>query len=160
MPETFQGRINRLESLVVQLLQRTEGEPPASPVCSRCLDPLPDTVASPASSDVSLPGNLQQDAAKTVYVGNTHWRAVMDGISDLKSLCERDVVSPGSVITDEVVDCAAPKPPSNRMGLLFMSPVPVSRREILAALPDRAETDRLIATYFHNASIPHRKLSE
>lgn len=136
-------------------------------LCARCSDPLSSTddgSPTPTAWDHSTAGKLHCDSSKTSYVSNTHWKAVLEGISELKILSQEaedvadDAPSPEQQREYGLGDSILiPGTVRERPRLLYGWHKPVSLSEILGAMPERIVVDRLVLSYFHNPPIPHCK---
>lgn len=166
-PPTLPGRISQLEDLVMRLMQNPNtSKDTKSQLCAKCLGPLASDTTSPSASvdsDPSATGKLQQDSEESVYVSGAHWKAVLDGISELKNLCEEDEPGddPIDLWQDESdfmteSDYLEIKLPRERPRLLYGSFESASKADILAAMPERHEVDQLVSAYFISPQIPHR----
>lgn len=138
-------------------------------LCARCSDPVTPTSDSSqtlATSDHSTAGKLHVDSSKTSYVSNTHWRAVLEGISELKILSQEDETAFDDTPSPEQQteyglgdSILIPGTVRERPRLLYGWHKPVSVSEILGAMPERIVVDRLVLSYFHNPPIPHCQYS-
>ncbi|KAK2597364.1 hypothetical protein QQS21_006062 [Conoideocrella luteorostrata] len=133
--------------------------------CEKCFDLLPSVVVdSPpptsAATEHSMVGRLEFDDCKTTYISNTHWKAVLEDITELKSLCQDDALentAPPAHQAQYVLEGSilAPGSTRERPRLLSGWHKPVSIEEILGAMPERAVVDRLVLGYFKNPPLPH-----
>ncbi|KAJ5675992.1 hypothetical protein N7462_008889 [Penicillium macrosclerotiorum] len=99
-------------------------------------DPPSDAIHLSKSS-----GKIELHLNKTTYVQSTHWRAIMDGISELKTSVKEDANESSGQVQNM---CQTPE-------LLFAGSKPATKEDILRAIPPREVTDRLVAEYFgHN----------
>lgn len=191
----FQDRVNQLEGLVVQLLQQQPPPAKHEQLCARCAEPLDDAhrqreTVSPAPTSTTttsrsthhLPdvGRLQIDSAKSAYVSSPHWSAVLNGLSELRTLwqTEEDAVGgdndddffPGDQSNNqyyksEPVDEDSPVPlpvaPSGhrRFQLLFGGHRAQTLDEILKIMPPRDHVDRLVLLYFNNNMLPCKPIT-
>jgi hypothetical protein len=83
------------------------------------------------------------------YVGGDHWVAILDSIADLKDHFHRDERLRLADGLDLVQDSDSSPTRSNHALLLYGNGAPVSRAELLAALPAKNAVDRYISRYFN-----------
>lgn len=159
-PPTTQDRIQQLEGLVIDLMQRTST---TAPITSRTqIDALQGTPSPPssvslatsgpqdlaptspdqtkASSSASHRGSMQLSNAGTSYVDSAHWTAVLDGIAELKDHLEKG----------EETQESRPLPEQMGPQLLRGGISLVTREEIINSIPERLVVDRLISRYFNS----------
>lgn len=111
--------------------------------------------------DHSTAGKLHVDDSKTAYVGGSHWKAVLESISELKTLSEEepddsDRPSPEQQTEYGLEDSILiPGTTRERPRLLYGWHKPASVADILAAMPEKSVVDRLVSSYFSNPPIPH-----
>ncbi|KAI1259321.1 hypothetical protein F5Y18DRAFT_420863 [Xylariaceae sp. FL1019] len=141
---SVQDRLRRLEDLVVSYIG----------VDSSALSPLPSVTPaqdkSLASSDF---GSLKRSCTETKYQDQTHWGSVLDAISELKEDVGDTADSPPSQGT------AIPTTSSVDSPLLYGCK-PVTKDELLAALPSREIVDALVSDYFEVLEIPSCALNQ
>lgn len=125
---------------------------------------MPEHSASVAKQmdDVTDRGSMYINSSEYRYVGSDHWGAILDNIADLKDHFDQeerihlgqransDDGIAGDVFHD---DPLAFESNLSHCSLLYASHRPISRGEILAALPRKAVVDRYIATYFNNLDL-------
>jgi hypothetical protein len=83
-----------------------------------------------------------------VYVDGEHWTAILDNIADLKDYLDREEQLRLASTPDHDLnknDDIAP--------LLYGCQSPVSKTDILAALPPKAAVDRYISRYFNRVDL-------
>ncbi|EFR01673.1 fungal specific transcription factor domain-containing protein [Nannizzia gypsea CBS 118893] len=144
---TMQDRLKHLETLVVDLMQKTSDvqERENSPHTADDSNPFSSGVdiantASPASDY----GSIRLTASGTSYVNSTHWAAILNEISDIKDHFEREEEAQ-----------VGPQPTVHNVSgwtgplLLHSSIKPMSREEILSLIPPRSTVDRLVSHYFN-----------
>ncbi|KAL1624645.1 hypothetical protein SLS56_007785 [Neofusicoccum ribis] len=161
----MRGRIRHLESLVVDLMNgkdpRALSLNPADPQSSSRRLPTPDqpspehhaasdgpkTHSSSGDNDLSFPsafGALKISDEETMYMGGSHWMAVLNDIKEVKSFLEfKEEEEQESEKPDSEVDTELP----HRYTLIVGSPKPLSKRELLQNLPPKAEVDKLVNVY-------------
>lgn len=163
----MQERIQQLESLVIDLMQKTsvdnngcqnrsDADTPgalesfslhpntdhATPVSSDANIDIPET-SSPSVSDG---GSLQLTSSGTNYVNSAHWAAVLDRIADLKDHFEQEEMHARHQLPyDETFI-----PERTGPQLLYGCAKLASKEELLAALPARPVVDRLVSRYFNS----------
>lgn len=167
--QTVRNRVNQLEQLVLDLMNDRQTGDQAGKTSQSIsprihqngtsrLTPQEDaSLTSDIPTDVPLDtqiGRMVIERSGTSYVGDTHWRAILGGISDLK----REVC--GSGTDDEEGGDAtlsgsdeAPTPADARpqgVNGLLRSPKRLSRLELIAALPERHIVDRLLYQWFRS----------
>ena len=124
-----QDRLQQLESLLMQLVNKHENAPPAYQDASTASPSFPDTGYSTAVPESSQP----------------HWSAILNGIQELRSAMQHEE--------------ASPEPPDGVLDLedrpvLLAAARPSSLASILPEyLPPREECDRRLAKYFRTPYI-------
>ncbi|KAK4151650.1 fusarisetin A cluster transcription factor [Chaetomidium leptoderma] len=105
-------------------------------------------------------GSMRVGPSELSYVGDGHWAAILDGIADLKDQFERE--EPSGLITQDshdILDSSdadhLPRHRPSHTLLLYGCQLPVSRAEILAALPPKSASDRYISRYFNRLDLVH-----
>ena len=88
---------------------------------------------------------LQKNTAS--YVESDHWRAILDEIDDLKDMATGEAEYP-----QDDVDSESQRLPG--ADLFFLQTYPITKMEIIAALPPRPVLDSIIAKYFQTADMP------
>ncbi|KUJ19439.1 uncharacterized protein LY89DRAFT_490483 [Mollisia scopiformis] len=162
-PKDVQSQVRRLEELVISLMNKTnQGELPLG---------VPDHVTPDHSSSSSdqvadsieddeggsnVPNRQMKNTAlsfgritigeddRANYVGSSHWTAILDNIAGLKD--QLDITDDPREETDTVPEVPGPD-------LLVGSVKAASRAEIMASLPPKAISDRLIDRYFQTADM-------
>lgn len=132
------------------------------------------TKSSRSVSHVLDVGKLQIDSARSAYVSSPHWSAVLNGLSELRSLwpaaedgdCDGDEFFPGDQTNNQYYKA---EPSDSESPMSLPSEAPLDRRrfqllfgghrlmtldEILQAMPPRAEVSRLVLLYFNNNILP------
>lgn len=154
---SVQDRLRHLEDLVVAMMQQgasAETRQDLRPISNAALpSSMPVVMGSDSASDHEDGGSsniadfvsLKLSESATTYVEGSHWTAVLDGISELKEqLPVEEVAAPEIVATVLPSNEGAPGPL-----LLYGGVKHATRDDLLAAIPVRAISDRLISTYFN-----------
>lgn len=92
-------------------------------------------------------GHIHLQKNTSYYVESDHWRAILDEIDDLK-----DMASGEADHTQDNVDSESQRLPG--ADLFFLHTYPITKMEIIAALPSRPVLDSIIARYFQTADMP------
>ncbi|EKG15178.1 Transcription factor fungi [Macrophomina phaseolina MS6] len=128
----------KLEGLVLTLMHSVNHKP------------APSTGAPESASvlDADLPasfGRISLENDETRYVSGDHWISILDGIAELKDHFEDDNLNAGAspAAGAATAEYQGPK-------LLFGCHSPTTRESILASLPQRPVTDRLVSKYFNS----------
>lgn len=141
-------------------LNPVPGAGPASHAMAAPAETAPSAVEVNAPIDVgSECGSMRVSASELRYVGGDHWTAILDGIADLKDHFDQeerfrlaqDEHDTGA--GDETTNLLEPH--STPTLLLYGCRLPVSRAEILAALPPKSAVDRYISRYFNRLDLVH-----
>lgn len=176
-------RVVQLERLVMSLLPTSVASPTPELNAMPNRDPAPSAGATTVTrmgaaratfspteaatlttdSDSLVPGDsecgsMRVGPSELHYVGGDHWAAILDGIADLKDHLEREEqlhLSQDGSEDAERAEPGVPKPQSSHSLLLYGSPLPSSRAEVLAALPPRTAADRYISRYFNRLDLVH-----
>lgn len=141
----FQQRIDHLEMLVRTLAESQQAKAPPTPASTATSEIS--TVAhenDPPSRDFGRM-HLEKNAAS--YVESDHWRAILDEIDDLKGMASGEAER-----LQESLDDEAQRLPGT--DLFFLPTDPITKPEIVAAIPSRAVLDSIIARYFQTADMP------
>ena len=155
----MQDRIQQLESLVVDLMQKTSATHPVEKPIATAEQPcrvLTTEHAAVAVSNEDIAeicspssdcGSMQFSQSGASYVNSAHWAAILDGIADIKDHFENEKegeVQDGCRLSDPVYpDWTGPQ-------LLYGCPRLVTKDEILASMPSRPVVDRLVSRYFNS----------
>lgn len=130
-------RLVHLESIVKQLMQgpssahRPHNETSPKPI-------TPPTLCQ----DVTKIETKSQDGSH-VYVGSTHWSAILDDIQELKAVLGRNIDN------QETDDHAVAETRALGSEVIFGSPIDYSLQQIISRyLPPKIEVDRLLSLYF------------
>lgn len=136
----MQERINHLESLVTVMMNQSNAKPG--------FEPTTDEAALNGTQNQLLNsfGRISLENSEIGYVDSTHWTAILDGIADLKDHFDDAADSP------ESINSTAHEPDSGLTMSLLGWVRPVTRAEILVAVPPRPVSDRLVACYFNSAN--------
>jgi hypothetical protein len=153
-----QDRIQQLESLVVDLMQKTtpgvssqepspsSGPTPSPFVAAEFTTQGSERSGEDASSSPSDYGSMRLTKAGAKYVHGAHWAAVLDGIAELKDHFEKDdELQPDAQVPDE--------PPGTHWTgpqLLYGYSKLPTKNEIIASIPPRSTVDRLVSRYFNS----------
>ncbi|KAI8626300.1 fungal-specific transcription factor domain-containing protein [Xylariaceae sp. FL1651] len=157
-PRNLQERIQQLENLVLDLMQKTAGTPsthkpreapvvPPDLVLSNNPD-LPGCVdeSSPdADLSVSDHGSMKLSHAGASYVSSAHWAAILDGIAELKEHFEKEEDFQHAEFASNTI-LAEPSGPQLLRGC-FKHP---DMEDILTSMPSRPVVDRLVSRYFNS----------
>ncbi|KAK7907956.1 hypothetical protein PG985_015259 [Apiospora marii] len=150
--QTGTGRMDRvaqLENLIGDLVHRGTNDAHLS---GRSPEPL-DATTNASMEDLARPGAAGAGTAprdldsgrlslqSCTWVNSNHWSVLLDGISEGGE--QRSGNSSASA------DSGCPVYPSSPRPKLFYSCPPVTRVEILAALPPRRTSDRLVSAFFN-----------
>ncbi|KAI4665118.1 uncharacterized protein J4E79_003418 [Alternaria viburni] len=97
-------------------------------------------------------GRINLNDHQSSYVESDHWKAILDEISDLKDMVQEQVEEPQHT---------EPTLPGN--DLFLLQTYPVTKMDIVAAIPPRIIVDSMISKYFKWADMPvslviHRKV--
>ncbi|KIW63072.1 hypothetical protein PV04_09950 [Phialophora macrospora] len=134
-----QERLGRLEQLVMQMVDTSNGAHPSH----ESDDGAGDRDSTPVSTGIANDGHLQYGSVESRYVGSTHWSAILENIQELKSALGDGGDQPPSTELDEPEDVEADS--------LFGPTNHLSIAQILAqALPPRLQVDRRLSTYFNS----------
>ncbi|KAK9366239.1 fungal-specific transcription factor domain-containing protein [Lipomyces kononenkoae] len=137
----IQDRIGQLETLVTSLMNNL-GESNHMPRVSAM---EPDrNLTKDVSPLVDSFGHISLDSTETVYVDDNHWRAILDGIAELKESFESD---------SELGENNSNGEDRDSPDLIFGSCKRVDKHQILAAIPPKSIVDRLMAEYFNGMYI-------
>ncbi|KAK4166450.1 fusarisetin A cluster transcription factor [Cladorrhinum sp. PSN259] len=165
-------RIVQLERLVMSLVPGSasanspnNGSNPGS--TSKVPGPSP-VLTAPSAVDSHTPPDLRSECGSICvtpseqrYVGSDHWAAILEGIADLKlQVDQEEDLRPveedfQNVNRDNADMDYLAAPAQNRALLLYGYRSPVSRAEILAALPPKSAVDRYISRYFNRLDLVH-----
>lgn len=88
----------------------------------------------------ATPDRVNLDGDATRYESGGHWANILDGITELREELDRIAIT-GKEMDHLGADISGPD-------LLFGRQRHVTKSEILAAVPPRAEADELVLTYF------------
>ncbi|KAF3480259.1 fungal specific transcription factor domain-containing protein [Arthroderma uncinatum] len=144
---TLHDRIKQLESLVVDLMQKTSDTqiPATSSLAAErsTASALSAGIASNASP-ASDSGSMRLTTSGASYVNSSHWAAILDEIAEIKDHFEREK------------EVQASPPPSDLSfpgwtspQLLYGCANLITKEEILASIPPRPVVDRLVSRYFN-----------
>ncbi|KAM3521881.1 hypothetical protein MY4038_008849 [Beauveria bassiana] len=165
-PASMQERINKLESLVLDLMHQTSPSSSTSPmpplppdqVCqsgthSSRLDAESETADVSASfRDESLSsfdyGSFRHTEKIVSYVSSSHWAAVLDSIVDLRNHLseEEDTILPVPELTRANSEIVKPQ-------LFYSGQLDDTVASIISNLPPRPTVDRLLSGYFNDLDI-------
>ncbi|KAJ5287836.1 hypothetical protein N7478_003522 [Penicillium angulare] len=143
-------RIGQLEKLISSLVgddarrkapSQVDISYPSGPGPTKDPQPVkPENANDPSDSF----GHISLRDSKTTYVQDTHWTAILDGITELRNSVQNETTS---------AQCQ-PVSSSRSPSMMFPSCKSATREEILSGLPPRELCDRLVADYFTNSSLP------
>ncbi|KAH0426323.1 hypothetical protein CcaCcLH18_10388 [Colletotrichum camelliae] len=140
--QEVQLRLQKLEDIVQDLVRRGG----SGPSKDRCAAPGivaqagPTPTDSEPSHDESSPSSAPADE-EVAYYGATHWSALLHHIREIQTALEPDNTAPPE--PPEAAACSIG--PDFLFGAVSPS---VSIQEILASLPSRQDTNRLLGIYF------------
>ncbi|KAK9425899.1 hypothetical protein SUNI508_12792 [Seiridium unicorne] len=140
---TFHGRIDHLESLVRSLVEKQQDK-------TATLNPRnKEAFKATASDDEEVLthnfGRINLQVHESSYVESNHWMAILDEISDLKDLMGGQS------------DCCHHQEDPQRSpeaDLFLFQTYPITKMQILAAIPPRLVVDSMITKYFDSADMP------
>ncbi|KAF2709371.1 hypothetical protein K504DRAFT_502100 [Pleomassaria siparia CBS 279.74] len=149
-------RIDQLERLVTSLMETKHNESSVPAISSVIDSHEPRQYGSnDQSTDAEIPGTpdrVKVGNDTTTYTNSSHWTSILDGIAELKEHLEQIPTSPQprNPTIDEI----------SGPDIIFGSHKHATKKELLCAIPSRAEVDILLETYFetmHSApSIIHK----
>ncbi|KPM41733.1 hypothetical protein AK830_g4834 [Neonectria ditissima] len=152
----MQERIQQLETLVVDLMQKTAPTRSGENLIAAAEHPVTmENVVAPGSNEdiagVDSPssecGSMQFSQSGASYVNSAHWAAVLDGIADIKDHLEDEkegeVLDGSELPNPDHPEWTGPQ-------LLYGCPRLATKEEILASIPPRPVVDRLISRYFNS----------
>ncbi|EGP92110.1 fungal specific transcription factor [Zymoseptoria tritici IPO323] len=171
-PDDMQNRIDRLEGLVLSLM--TSGPQSGSTAAaqaaiqgsrSNSLSTGSDLRLDPGGADLIVEetegngedeselenishgiGIMKMDNGKAMYASDAHWYAILGEISEVKKYFE----SHKDDYKQQMAKVQAAKSAGNTgAAFLLQGLAPMDRNDILAAYPNKADADRLIARYFN-----------
>lgn len=160
---TLQDRLAYLERLVKVLMPgpSSQSSPNAVTTSGTSGDVtsarLHDNSLVDTSADVrSECGSISATATELPYIGDDHWAAILESISDLKHQVDRDE----QTRMDDAVGDGNPsiRRQSPHALLLYGCPRAQSREEILSALPPKPAVDRYVSFYFNHLSLAYSVL--
>lgn len=173
-PDEMQGRIDRLEGLVLSLMTNgppsagqavadmdTSGYPSAGPsrygkgsISSSTSFTIPEGVEVGMDGDESeveqvtkSVGVMRVDNGKAFFIDENHWYSILAGISEVKNY-----FSEHKKQFEDQMHKFVNKTDEGRLGLgyLFAVNKPADKAEILARFPTKAQCDILITRFFQN----------
>jgi hypothetical protein len=101
------------------------------------------TSTSPVPSEY---GNMRLHSHGANYVSSVHWAAILDSISELNDIYERER-EVAMLASSDYVPHYSPGP------RLLYEPVQATKDEILSSIPARAVVDRMVARYFNTQGV-------
>lgn len=134
-------RLAHLEQAILAQIQDTAPSSSNRQSTDISMDPGNPGSGSPPHSDG---GNLRFGPSESQYVSGTHWAAIFKDIADLKGILKQE--------EDGEVDT-----PHTPHTLLLHGCKPVSKKDILGALPLRPVADTLISQYFNRLDLAPSK---
>ncbi|KAI1428753.1 fungal-specific transcription factor domain protein [Xylaria sp. FL1777] len=144
----LQDRIDQLENLVLGLMHQTA---PSSGDHSAHLSPSPpekDLEQAKTRRDVSETpsdhGIIRIQQTTVSYVSNSHWAAVLDSITDLRSHFAQEEETHPQASDPLQPSTGFPKPQLLYSCLMYETPA-----SIVKSLPPRPVVDRLVSRYFN-----------
>ena len=175
-PDGMQDRIDRLEGLVLSLM--TNGsQAPGPAAASRALSLNSSSGSMGYPRDVEIDGEEEEgiirgsgaeesetdqvaqslgvmkvDNTKSMYFGDAHWAAILNDIKEVKTYFSQQVQKQAYEDQMAKINEAKARADSTPQGPTFLfggaKPPPIS--ELLAQVPKRAVTDKLVARYFNS----------
>ncbi|KAJ5306799.1 hypothetical protein PENANT_c003G08153 [Penicillium antarcticum] len=163
-PDDMQNRIDRLEGLVLSLM--TNGSQSAGPAAAMAAISGESSAGSAGPShelDIDEEGMgleesdteqvtksfgvMKMDNNKSYYMGNAHWASILNDISEVRNFFSTHKKQ----FEEQFEKVKAARPPTDVPGstLLFGVMKPMSRGEIMSALPSKYTTDLLVTRYFN-----------
>ncbi|ETS82848.1 hypothetical protein PFICI_04724 [Pestalotiopsis fici W106-1] len=148
-------RIDHLEELVKGLIneqqqtqeqERTAVITPQSPEADSTTEP---SAAIRNGQDGTSAGQTVIDGNHSVYMGDNDWYTVLQEINELKNTWTQEQESHSHDSPDADLSYTV-----DGSSLLFNQVKPIERLEILASLPTKAETDRMVANFFDRSNFP------
>ncbi|EGP87025.1 uncharacterized protein MYCGRDRAFT_71726, partial [Zymoseptoria tritici IPO323] len=163
------GRIKQLESLVVDLMNKQQGgghsqeeerESSTEHTTGQPTPPSSDETESQEQNEFDAPtkpfGELRIGKNGISYVGTSHWHAILNGISDLKRELEDDDEEEEEELQAEQTQYTRPfgieplDQTSTGMGFMLGNPESKTREQLIAAVPEKRVTDRLLSLWFNS----------
>ncbi|VUC27735.1 unnamed protein product [Clonostachys rosea] len=157
---TIQDRLAHLEKLVKVLMpDPSSGSNPGAVTASGSSNDVTMVRINghslvDASADVrSECGSISATATELPYIGDDHWAAILESISDLKHQVDRDE----ETRMDDIVKdgSSSMRRESPHALLLYGCPRARSREEVLSALPPKPVVDRYVSFYFNHLSLAY-----
>ncbi|CAG9983177.1 unnamed protein product [Clonostachys byssicola] len=157
---TLQDRLTHLERLVKVLMPGPSSQPSPNAVTASgtsggvtSAQVLDHTVVDTSAEIRSECGSISATATELPYIGDDHWAAILESISDLKHHVDRDE----QTRMDDIVGDGDPsmRRRSPHALLLYGCPHARSRDEILSALPPKPVVDRYVSFYFNHLSLAY-----
>ncbi len=177
-----QDRINRLENLVLDLMQQqhqpsssSHGSPPNFPPVIQDESPSRET-PTPSASDIERPlaareetqlevpaspsdyGTIRVQESGSSYVSSAHWVAVLDSIAQLRDHFVHEDQMNAHVSDPGQLQQA--NPALLRPQLLYGCSVHVTLGSILQAIPPRSVVDRMVFRYFNDLDMATGKVTK
>lgn len=145
VPHNVHDRIDQLEKLVTSLMGEKNQTIEKSPVQnSHPPQPYPGEASTDAQA-AGAPDHVKLGDDATSYTNSSHWTSLLDGITELRDELDR------------IPETSYPRDPSHAeiLGpdLFFGAQRHATLKEILAAMPPRAEADHLVASYFNSVEM-------
>ncbi|PVH70209.1 hypothetical protein DL98DRAFT_661284 [Cadophora sp. DSE1049] len=150
-----QDKINQLEGLVVSLIRTMKGDAPpgvnghAGAAASANIRTMSSSELRTESLDLDHDpqimdtfGRISLENSETSYVDGGHWKAILDGIAELKDHFEDTTQQPSHPENNTASESGVPE-------LLLGNNRRISKHELLAAVPPRPAVDRLISRFFN-----------
>lgn len=135
-------RIDQLEKLVTSLLaEKNAGDRRRTSAFSTVLSPLPSGLNEESANAEApkTPVHITLENDETQYTDSGHWMSILDSVAELKG--ELDQIASESTPHNEADSDEGPE-------LLFGLRTHVTRQDILASLPPKAEADILLERYW------------
>ncbi|KAF2729194.1 hypothetical protein EJ04DRAFT_580819 [Polyplosphaeria fusca] len=131
-------RVDQLEKLVSSIMKARDLDPAPQDQAAAAVPKDPSYHSNTCDSD--LPEHVRLDEDTTIYSHSGHWSSILDSIAEIRE--ELDQIP----VVGQPRDFARGELPGP--DLLFTLRKSLTRNEILAAIPARAEADELLHAYF------------
>jgi hypothetical protein len=148
----IQTRIDQLENLVLDLMhQNSVPAPRPSQRESRSpthTQPAPTSLESEAEQAIAASpsehGSINIRRARPSYVSSSHWAAIFDSITELRSHFSQEEDAFDQAPNMALPPASVPRPQLLYGGLAYETPI-----SIVKSIPPRPVVDRLISLYFN-----------
>lgn len=140
----MRGRIRNLEEMVVSLLnQKEQGQKEQEQKANETANTPPHSTVG----DVDKPGELRISSSgnEASYVGAYHWTSVLKEIESVKTSLDEGFEDG---LQDEEED-EEWNPSNARSSLTFGMPKPLTKTQLIQALPSKPEADLVLPLWFN-----------